>query len=172
MRQLKKIEEWRKNTIEKISLLNSIKILTKKDGSEFKVLSKNFNFPIIEECYLIPSKCLSLSTDYKLCLTHTLDGNNYDSYFDTYISSDRVIKEFMIKPYYHLTIKEIKKKIELEKISLNNYLLELEELEKKYKWYTENIPQMKFSDVIIMVENLKGSLKYLIQDYIKEELNF
>lgn len=172
MKQLKKIECWKNSTNEKINLLNSIKILTKKDGLEFKVLSKNFNFPIIGECYLIPSKYLSLSTDYKLCLTHTLDGNNYDSYFDKYVSNDRVVKEFMIKPYYHLNIKEIKEKIELEKISLNNYLLELEELEKKYKWYTENIPKMKFSDVIIMLESLKGSLKYLVQDYIKEELNF
>ena len=172
MKQLKKIEEWRNSTIEKINLLNSIKVLSKKDGSDFKVLSKNFNFPVIEESYLIPSKYLSLSYDYKLCLTHTLDGNNYDSYFDKYVSSDRIIKEFMIKPYYHLTVNEIKEKIELEKIKLKDYLIELDELEKKYKWYTENIPKMKFSDVIIMAENLKGSLRYLIQDYIKEELNF
>lgn len=171
MKQLKKIEGWKNSTIEKINLLNSIQILTKKDGSGFKVLSKNFNFPIIEDGVLIQEYYLKLSHDYKICLTHMLDKNNYDDVFDKNISSDRVINEPMIKPYYHLNLGEIKEKIELEKIKLKDYLIELDGLEKKYKWYTENIPQMKFSDVIIMAENLKGSLRYLIQDYIKEELN-
>lgn len=171
MKNLKKIEGWKNNTIKKIKLLNEVKFLTKKNGEPFKVLSKNFNFPIIEEESLIARKYLYLNNDYKICLTHVLEKNNFDDILNKNISSDRVVKEPMIKPYYNLNLEEIKEKIEKEKEKLNQYLIELNEIEKNYKNYINKINSMNFENICDTMKNLKGSLKYLIQDYITERLN-
>lgn len=173
MKNLKKIEGWKNSTIEKIKLLNEVKFLTKKDGSPFKILSKNFNFPIIEEESLIARKYLYLSNDYKICLTHVLEKNNLDDILNKNISSDRVINEPMIKPYYNLNLEEIKEKIEIEKEKLNNYLNELKEIEEKYLYYKKIINTWHFGDIcnVLNSQKLNSSLKYLIQDYIKERLN-
>ena len=101
----------------KIKAWKAVKRVTKKDGSDFAVLSKNFDGATLYDsnCHLYPSKKITVCgwTKYSGWITDDIHSTGTVAYEkNRTVSEDRIIKESMIQPYYYKTVDEIFEDIE------------------------------------------------------------
>lgn len=124
----KQLERYIAETECKLELWRGVQRVTKKDGSNFKVLSKNFSgAEIVSKGYMLHySPVIKVSKFYKdplwAVVEDELDIYELVKYSDLEPAADRIIRESFLEPYFFLTIDEIFEKIAAHILKLEKYL--------------------------------------------------
>lgn len=174
MQQLEKIRQWKEYNIKFNEMIDQVKILTKKDGSEFSIFSKNFNFPVVKDSGLIQHNVLQLG-QYKIDLTHTLEKDKEGNYFDTLLNKNvdpsRVVKEPCIKPYYNLNVEETKEILKIVYEKNKTYISEYEKMESDYNYFLEQVQDLTIKEIKEFSASKSSSFKYLITNFLNNWAN-
>ena len=131
-------------TKKEIELLKSIKIVTKKDWSEFQNFVKNFKFDWID--WKIYIRSYPFDREIRI-MNYPIEIDIYrysnDPEFLKTIDQSRIIKGWIIKDYAFYTVKEfyneIQKTIEIREKRLEQYQNELENFDNDLKATIENL---------------------------------
>lgn len=140
------LKEYRRDAQYKIELWRNVKKATKKDGSPFSALSKNFvNAEISPVSY-------SIRPDFEIIVSGHIDGVYTRDYFSIYpcvntykkpVSDERIIKETLINPYFKMNIDEIFETINDRILYYEKHIKELntqiDNAERVYTEFTEAI---------------------------------
>lgn len=161
-------------TKKEIELLKSIKIVTKKDWSEFQNFVKNFNFDWIDWKIYIRSypfdKAIRIS-NYPIEIDIYRYSN--DPEFLKTIDQSRIIKESCIKDYVYFNVKEfyneIKKTIEIRQKRLDKYQKELENFDNDLKQTIEILKNIydQFNELNQKINNWYYTQKEILEYTIK-----
>ena len=161
-------------TKKEIELLKSIKIVTKKDWSEFQNFVKNFKFDWIDWKIYIRSYPFS----------DQIEISNYPIEIDIYrysndpeflktIDQSRIIKESYIKDYAYYNVhefyNEIQKTIEIRQKRLEKYQKELENFDNDLKQTIEILKKIydQFNELNNKIDHWYYAQKEILENTIK-----
>lgn len=117
-----------------LCLLNGIKFVTKKDGTPYQNMAKNIDISGVKGITHVNLTLRAIS--YSIIGGNELHfwfydkNNNFQEYnielktrFDIKnVEPERIIKETYLEPYYNMTIEDLKKYIESQKIAIQEWL--------------------------------------------------
>lgn len=157
----------------KIQLWKKVKRVYKKDGSNFKVLSKNFENAKIQNktysSYEDPEMIVSDWTQSAGYISDSIDLRELVKYSSLKPDEDRIIKVPYLEPYFFLTVDEIEKKIaatiKLYETHIEEYKKQLAICDKTYDQFKSAIDNA-LSDLRKSAGN-NTSLYYMCRDYMK-----
>ena len=161
-------------TKKEIELLKSIKIVTKKDWSEFQNFVKNFKFDWIDWKIYIRS----YPFDHEIRIMNypiEIDIYRYsnDPEFLKTIDQSRIIKGWIIKDYVYYTVKEfyneIQKTIEIREKRLEKYQKELENFDNDLKATIESLKNIydQFNKLNNKIDHWYYTQKEILENTIK-----
>ena len=111
---IEKLNKSKNDYILKIELWKKVERVTKKDGTEFAVLSKNF-----KNARIVPAT-VSIRPAYEIQVNDFVSGRYISDYFDITpivryyagdVAPERIIKESFLEPYFNMNVEEIEKEI-------------------------------------------------------------
>ena len=154
-------------------LLNGIKFVTKKDGTPYQNMAKNIDISGVKNITNVNLTLRAVSYSIKggneLHFWFYDKNNNFQEYnielktrFDIEnVEPERIIKEPLLTPYYNMTIEDLKKYIESQKVTIQGWLdreikllLDFDEAIKMAQQF-ENDFRAKYSD---------NSLWYIVKE--------
>lgn len=161
-------------TKKEIELLKSVKIVTKKDWSEFQNFVKNFNFDWIDWKIYIRS----YPFDHEIRIMNypiEIDIYRYsnDPEFLKTIDQSRIIKGWIVKDYAFYTVKEfyneIQKTIEIREKRLEKYQKELENFDNDLKATIEILKNVydQFNELNNKIDHWYYTQKEILEYTIK-----
>ena len=174
-------KEFKKRIDEQKTLLEAwekVERVTKKDGSDFVALAKNFKNATVKnnEFVLRPSKQIQIYgiTKNNKYVDDSIETTELVKYSKRPVDADRVLKESYLEPWYEKTVDEIFEDIEAKKEilkkNIKNYEQEILVSEKYYmliECHLESIHN------ILNELSAKGqnsgflSLRYALEDIVK-----
>ena len=181
-KNLEQIKEELKKSIEeyeaKIAAWENVKRVTKKDGSNFSTLSKNFENAKIE----VVSYSIRNEKQIRVC-GRTKSGNFFEDYFSIVpcvnnvkfeVAPERQIKESFLTPYFYMTVEEIeetiKTRIATYKEYIENYEEQLKIADQFYVLIQNELD--KISEILNAVSDKRStknlSLRYALEHKVKE----
>lgn len=173
----KEIEEKRQYNKDCLEAWENIKRLSKKDGSDFSSLSKNFNgLKVIKEIHSLFPEERELTIYFKSngkCESDSVSNVEMVRYSKRNVDKSRVVKEQYLEARYLLTINEIFENIECKKnqlkANIDKYTKQFENIDNKYKELKEKLSSVKS---FLMIEKERDlALYYTMQELVKSELN-
>lgn len=117
-----------------LELLNGIKFVTKKDGTPYQNMAKNIDISGVKGITNVNLTLRAVSYSVKggneLHFWFYDKNNKYQEYnielktrFNIEnVEKERVIKETYLEPYYNMTLEDVKKYIESQKIAIQKWL--------------------------------------------------
>jgi len=161
-------------TKKEIELLRSIKIVSKKDWSEFQNFVKNFKFDWIDWSMIIRSYPFSEQiriSNYPIEIDIYRYSN--DPEFLKTVDQSRIIKESCIKDYVYYNVKEfyneIQKTIEIRQKRLEKYQKELENFDNDLKTTIEILKKIydQFNELNQKMDHWYYTQKEILENTIK-----
>jgi len=181
-KNLEQIKKELQNSIEecnaKIAAWENVKRVTKKDGSDFSTLSKNFeNAKIVTADY-------SIRNEKQIRVSGWTENRKFvDDYFSIVpcvknvkfeVAPDRQIKESFLEPYFYMTVEEIVEAIENRIAMWKEYVESYEEqlrIADHFYILIENELE-KISEILDAVSDKRNSknlsLRYALEHKVKE----
>lgn len=175
-------KEFKKRIDNHAALLEAwekVERVTKKDGSDFKALSKNFNNAtvIVNEFVLRPSKKIRVygRTKRNDFVEDYVETTDLVKYSKRHIDADRILKESYLEPWYEKTVSEIFEDIEAKKEYHKKAIEGYEKQIKDASLYYNRIA-FKMSEIHEILNSMcvKGkssseflSLRYALEDIVK-----
>lgn len=165
------LNHYIEKTKKEIELLKSIKIVTKKDWSEFQNFIKNFQLD-----WKMYIRSYPFENQIRIC-NYPIEIDIYrysnDKEFLENIDQSRIIKESYIKDYAYFTVtefyNEIQKTIEIRKNRLEKYEKELENFDSDLKESIEILKNVYdlFNKLDSRLENSYYDQKDILEKTIK-----
>lgn len=174
-------KEFNKRIEEQKTLLEAwekVERATKKDGSNFVALAKNFKNATIKnnEYVLRPSKKIHVYgiTKNNKYVDDSIETNELVKYAKRHIDADRILKESYLEPWYEKTVDEIFEDIEERKETLRKNIKNFEEeIKISEKYYNMvNIHLESIHNILNELSVKKPnsnflSLRYALEDVVK-----
>ena len=181
-KNLEQIKKDLQNSIEeckaKIAAWENVKRVTKKDGTNFSTLSKNFENAKIE----VVNYSVRSEKQIKV-YGRTESGNFFEDYFSIIpcvnnvkfeVAPERQIKESFLTPYFHMTVDEIEETIKSRIATYKEYIENYEEqlrIADHFYILIENELD-KINEILNAVSDKKSSknlsLRYALERKVKE----
>ena len=161
-------------TKKEIELLKSIKIVTKKDWSEFQNFVKNFNFDWID--WKIYIRAYPFDDEIRISnypIEIDIYRLSHDPEFLKSIDQSRIINGWVIKDYAYFTVKEfyneIQKTIENRQKRLEKYENELKDFDNDLKVTIEILKKIydQFNELNEKIDHWYYSQKEILENTIK-----
>lgn len=165
------LNHYIEKTKKEIELLESVKIVTKKDWSEFQNFIKNFQLDWKMYIRSYPFENQIRISNYPIEIDIYRYSN--DKEFLENIDQSRIIKESCIKDYAYFTVtefyNEIQKTIEIRKNRLEKYQKELESFDSDLKVTIEILKNVYdlFNKLDQKIENSYYDQKEILEKTIK-----
>lgn len=138
---IEKMQRYIKEYEFKIEMWEKVKRVSKKNGGDFTVFSKNFENASIEPALSV------LRPDYEIVVYGRLNGNSIKDYinicpcvknYKKAVDPARVKSETLIEPYFNMTIEEVFEAIQEQIEKYRVYICDLKrQIDISEKVYTE-----------------------------------
>lgn len=164
------LEKWIDKTKKEIELLKSVKIVTKKDWSEFKNFLQNFqcNWKIYNKSY--PFEDWINISNYPI----EIDIHKYsnDPEFLKTVDQSRIIKESCIKDHVYYNVKEFYNEIQK---TIKNRQKRLDQYENELKNFDNDIKESKkilnqVYDLFIKLDNRQDHWYYNQKEILEKTI--